>query len=92
MSETRQAVMEILRELAPSDESRARLTEDTELMETGVLDSFAVVRLIQFIEEQFSVRIPDSDIGPVLFSSGAAIGDYVDRLRGVTAPKTAVSV
>lgn len=81
MSDTRQAVMTIIRDLAPNDDVRARLTENTELMETGVLDSFAVVRLIQFIEEEFAVRIPDSDIGPVLFSSGAAIGDYVDRLR-----------
>lgn len=86
MSETRQTVMEVIRELAPSDEMRARLTEDTELMEAGVLDSFAVVRLIQFIEEAYGVRIPDSDIGPVLFSSGAAIGDYVDRLRQATRP------
>lgn len=81
MSETRQAVMNILRDLCPNEEVRAKLAEDTELMEAGVLDSFAVVRLIQSVEEEFGIRIPDSDIGPALFSSGAAIGDYVERMR-----------
>ena len=62
-------------------------------MESGALDSFAVVRLIQFVEERFGVRIPDSDIGPALFASAATISDYVDRARqpGPVAAPAAIS-
>jgi acyl carrier protein len=81
MSETRQAVMKILRSLCSSEELRARLTEDTELMEAGVLDSFGVVRLIQFMEEEFGISIPESDIGPALFASPGAISSYIEQKR-----------
>ncbi|MHB1103727.1 MAG: acyl carrier protein [Devosia sp.] len=50
-------------------------------MEAGILDSFGVVRLIQFIEVEFNIHIADSDIGPSIFASGAAISDYVERKR-----------
>lgn len=80
MSTTREAIMAALRELCPH-EVRAQLTEDSELIEAGFLDSFAIVRMIQFVEEKFDVRIPDKDIGPALFSSGAAISDYIERAQ-----------
>lgn len=79
MSDTRQAVMKFLCDICPNEQLRARLTENTELMEAGILDSFGVVRLIQFVEEEFGIRIPDGDIGPALFASPEAISNYVDR-------------
>jgi acyl carrier protein len=81
MSKTQDAIMAALRELCPS-ELRGQLTEDTELIEAGFIDSFAIVRMIQLIEEQFGVRIPDKDIGPAIFASGATISDYVERAQG----------
>jgi acyl carrier protein len=52
---------------------------DTPLLETGVLDSINLVRLIQFLEERFNIQIPDSDFGPDLFASPAALAAYVER-------------
>jgi acyl carrier protein len=52
---------------------------DTPLLETGVLDSINLVRLIQFLEERFSIQIPDSDFGADLFESPAALAAYVER-------------
>lgn len=92
MSETRQAVMKFLSELCPNEELRRALAEETELMEAGILDSFGVVRLIQFVEDEFHIRIPDSDIGPTLFASGAAIIAYIERQNSATqAPAAAVA-
>jgi acyl carrier protein len=71
--------MEILRDLCPNEEVRAGLSEDTELLAAGVLDSFAVVRLIQVMEEEFGIRIPDGDIGPALFATPAAISSYIEQ-------------
>ena len=89
MSETRQAVMKFLVDLCPNDHLRAALTEDTELMEAGILDSFGVVRLIQFMEDEFGIRIPDSDIGPALFASAGAISTYVEQQRSPGDARTA---
>jgi acyl carrier protein len=55
------------------------VARDTPLLETGVLDSINLVRLIQFLEERFSIQIPDGDFGPDLFESPAALAAYVER-------------
>jgi acyl carrier protein len=55
------------------------VTRDTPLLETGVLDSINLVRLIQFLEERFSIQIPDGDFGADLFESPAALAAYVER-------------
>ena len=81
MSEARQAVMEQLRQLCSTDQIRATLTEETDLMGSGVLDSFGAVQLLHFVEEQFGIRIPDSDIGPDIFATAAVLGDYVEKRR-----------
>jgi acyl carrier protein len=46
----------ILRELLPN-ESPDRLTADTPLVSSGIVDSLAILRLIAFIEEQFGVQV-----------------------------------
>ncbi len=55
------------------------VARDTPLLETGILDSINLVRLIQFLEERFGIDIPDGDFGPELFESPASLAAYVDR-------------
>lgn len=57
------------------------VARDTPLLETGVLDSINLVRLIQFLEERFSMSIPDGDFGPELFESPASLAAYVERRK-----------
>jgi acyl carrier protein len=57
------------------------VTRDTPLLETGLLDSINLVRLIQFLEDQFNISIPDGDFGPELFESPAALAAYVERRK-----------
>jgi len=59
------------------------VTRETPLLEAGVLDSFAIVRMIQFVEEKFGVQIADRDIGPAVFASAATLTAYVERAQGV---------
>ncbi len=85
MSEARQAVMKHLRQLCANDRLRAELTEHTDLMASGVLDSFGAVQLLQFVEQEFGVRIPDADIGPEIFATAARLGDYVEKRQAAAA-------
>lgn len=55
------------------------VTGDTPLLESGLLDSINLVRLVQFLEEQFAIRIPDSDLGADLFATPAAISAYINK-------------
>jgi acyl carrier protein len=73
--------MEQLRQLCSNDQLRAALTEDTDLMGSGALDSFGAVQLLHFVEEEFGIRIPDGDIGPDIFATAAALSNYVEKRR-----------
>ena len=58
------------------------VTRDTQLLEAGVLDSINLVRLVQFLEERFGIQIGDSDLGPELFETPAAVSAYVESRKG----------
>ncbi len=83
MSNVEQSILGHIRELAAA--SNVTVTRDTGLLDTGLLDSINLVGLIQFLEEKFEVKIPDSDIGADLFTSPATLIAYVEKRLGVTA-------
>ena len=78
MSSTEQPILEFIAGVV-AEGGGGTVARDTPLLETGVLDSINLVRLIQFIEERFSISIPDSDFGPDLFESPATLAAYVER-------------
>lgn len=83
MSEVQDAILGHIRSVAAG--SDVTVSSDTRLLETGLLDSINLVGLLQFLEERFSLSVPDSDIGADLFTSPASLAAYVERRLG-TAP------
>jgi acyl carrier protein len=65
---------EIARDISPGD-----IPEDYDLVETGVIDSLAMVRLITWIGERFEVPINDIEISPSDFSTVGRIAAFVQR-------------
>jgi len=62
-------VMQWLREHKQTNGSaRVEITEDTNLMDTGVLDSFGFIELILFIETWSGCQIDLMDVDPAEFS------------------------
>jgi acyl carrier protein len=53
------------------------LTPDQPLLELGVLDSLALMRLVAATEERYGVRIPDDALLPANFSSISAIATLI---------------
>jgi acyl carrier protein len=51
--------------------------EDESLFESGLLDSFALPDLVSAIEQEFSVKVPDSDLNPRKFDSISRIDEYL---------------
>lgn len=87
MSHVEQAIMSHIREVAAG--SQVTVTRDTGLLESGLLDSINLVGLIQFLEDHFSIKIPDSDIGAELFTSPASLIAYVEEKVGARAGQSA---
>jgi acyl carrier protein len=55
------------------------LDETTSLMESGWLDSFAIVELVAFLEREFQVILRDDDVVPANFETLGAIHRLLDR-------------
>ncbi len=69
----------ILDEFLPGEDP-SRLTERTELITTGVLDSLATVKLVGFLEERFSIEIAPHEIDVHL--------NTLDSISALVASKT----
>jgi acyl carrier protein len=53
------------------------IEKDESLFDSGLLDSFMLVDLIAGIEEEFGIKIPDSDLIPQKFDSITKIDQYL---------------
>jgi acyl carrier protein len=51
--------------------------EDESLFESGLLDSFALPDLVSAIEQEFSIKVPDSDLNPRKFDSLGRMDEYL---------------
>lgn len=66
----------ILKEFLP-DEDPSQLTEDTPLIQGGILDSLATLKVVSFLEEQYGVKIQPHETDEENFGTIAAIESLV---------------
>ncbi len=56
-----------------SDPTVTDISETESLIESGILDSMGIMKMLDFIEASFSVKISDEDITPENFENLEAI-------------------
>jgi acyl carrier protein len=66
----------ISRELVP-DAALLPLMNETSLLDSGILDSLSLLRLVVFLEERFEITMGDADLLPENFASVNAICAYL---------------
>jgi acyl carrier protein len=66
----------ISRELV-QDPALLPLANETSLMESGILDSLTLLRLVVFLEKRFGITMGDADLLPENFASVNTICAYV---------------
>jgi acyl carrier protein len=55
------------------------LTEDYPLIQTGVIDSLGLFRLVEFLESEYGIRIDDTEIVPENFATLSSIMKLTER-------------
>ncbi|WP_228000428.1 acyl carrier protein [Nocardia australiensis] len=78
MNDIEQPIIEYISFLV-AESGGAAVDRTTLLIESGVLDSISLVRLVQFVEKRFKIDIPDTDIREELFESAATVAVYVSQ-------------
>lgn len=79
--EVKKDVIAYLEETKPVGVSVDRIDGDTDLIGSGVIDSFGVVGFIEFLEEQYGIEVDDDDIDPDNFRTIARIVEYIAAER-----------
>ena len=74
-----QTITDFLSKTAAAAGTDLKISPQTRLLEADILDSIALVGLVQFLEAEFDLEIPDSDLVPELFETPVSISDYVGR-------------
>ena len=68
-----------MKELRPYEE----ITETTELIESGILDSLVILHLAAQLEIAFDVEIADEALTAVNFANADAIAQLVRKSKGI---------
>lgn len=62
----------IISEFVPEG-SAAEITDDMDLIQNGILDSLAVLKLVAFVEDHYDIALEPEEIDPENLKSIAAI-------------------
>lgn len=60
----------------------ARLSEEEDLLSSGILDSLAILQLVAYVDEQFGIEVPDQDVVYENFNSVKALTEYLKQYPG----------
>jgi acyl carrier protein len=63
MADMQQTVKHFILDNFLPGEDPSNLTSDTELKESGILDSLSTLKLVTFLEQQFNVEFEAEDLG-----------------------------
>ena len=75
----------------PGDFSNPEITESTDLMAAGLLDSFGFVDLLLFLEAQTGTRVDLTDVDPSEFTVVKSLCNIVVASNGDSLPLQQVS-
>jgi len=56
-----------------------KIKDSTLLFDEGIFDSMGLLNLISFIEEDFSIKVADSELDATNFGSIDAIASFLER-------------
>ena len=73
---------EVKQILLDVDSTIGDIDEQTELIESGIIDSFAIFSLIVMIEIKWKIKVPKNDISSVNFKNIESIARLIQRLNG----------
>jgi acyl carrier protein len=77
MESTREVVKRFILDNFLPGEDLKNLTDDTELKESGILDSLSTLKLVSFLEERFKIELEASDLDAGSLASVGSIAKLV---------------
>jgi len=77
--ETKDLIKHYIQSELVKDKKQSNLSDTDPLIESGIIDSLGIMKLIGFLEDKISISISDEELTPENFSSIAAIVSLVEK-------------
>ncbi len=77
--EIRESIRNYVKTELASSKEHSELSDSEQLIESGVIDSLGIMKLIGFLEDHLNVTIDDMELSPENFSSIDAITALVEK-------------
>ena len=68
------------------DKSGQAFSDDISLVESGIIDSLGILKVLIFIERNFGFKVQEQDVIPEYFENVKSIASYVERHRSAAKP------
>ena len=65
---------ELVSDFNPSD-----LDENKSLLESGIIDSLGIMKLVAFIQERFQLEVSDEELIPENFETSSALTKFISQ-------------
>ncbi|HEX2959579.1 MAG TPA: acyl carrier protein [Chitinispirillaceae bacterium] len=79
--ETLIRVREFIKETFLKKRDSFTLSDDVSLIESGIIDSLGILKVIVFIEKEFGFKAHEQDLIPDNFDNVKAIASFIDLNR-----------
>jgi len=79
--ETETIILNFIREELLRGDGQVSLEPNASLISTGILDSLALLKLLLFIEERFSLKVKDGEVNPSNFETVDRIIAFIEGKR-----------
>jgi acyl carrier protein len=76
---TKEIIHEFISRELLHDAQETPLNDDDQLIESGIIDSLGIMTMLSFLEEEFSLQLPNEDLVPENFASISTIVALVER-------------
>ena len=70
-----------IQETLASNVRDLKIEDDTRLIDRGLIDSIGLMELVEYIEQQTGIRVPDDEVHPENFQTVASMEAMIERLR-----------
>ena len=74
-------IIDYIKKEYTEEDSDQKITEETKLISSGIVDSFSMVSLKMFLEKKFQIKIPDEKATPEAFDS---VNNIISLLKEFT--------
>ena len=62
-------------------EAGTKITAETSLLDSGIIDSTGILEVVSFIESEFGIRVQDEEIVPEHFENVQRIAAFVETKK-----------